>query len=142
MCQNSASTRGTGMLAEERHMRIRELLPTQRTVAVSDLTSAFDVTTATIRRDLAALESKGILVRSHGGAISRTTSTDFQLPFETLRKSNTTEKEGDFIKGKMNRSQVGALVERNSGKASSPFCTRLTRKRLGASWPKRVYDRF
>lgn len=81
------------MLAEERRMRIREMLAAQRTVTVSGLMNAFHVTTATIRRDLAELENEGVLVRSHGGAVSRTASTDFQLPYEALRKSNTTEKE-------------------------------------------------
>jgi DeoR family fructose operon transcriptional repressor len=81
------------MLAEERRLRIRELLTAQRTVAVSDLTKALAVTTATIRRDLAVLESEGILARSHGGAVSRAASTDFQLPYEALRRSNMSEKE-------------------------------------------------
>ncbi len=81
------------MLAEERRMRIREMLTSQRTVTVSGLMNTFHVTTATIRRDLAELESEGVLVRSHGGAVSRSASTDFQLPYEALRKSNTTEKE-------------------------------------------------
>lgn len=80
------------MLAEERRIRIREMLGAQRTVTVADLTSTFEVTTATIRRDLAELEDEGVLVRSHGGAVSRAASTDFQLPYEALRKSNTTEK--------------------------------------------------
>ena len=81
------------MLAEERRMRIRELLANQRTVTASALTQMLGVTTATIRRDLAALEDEGILVRSHGGAVSRTSSTDFQLSYETLRRSNRPEKQ-------------------------------------------------
>ncbi|MFP5232360.1 MAG: DeoR/GlpR family DNA-binding transcription regulator [Acidobacteriota bacterium] len=80
------------VLAEERRMRIRELLASQRTVTASTLTQMFGVTTATIRRDLAALEDEGILVRTHGGAVSRTLSTDFQLSYEALRLSNLQEK--------------------------------------------------
>ena len=83
----------TIMLAEERRLRIREFLAAHRTVTVADLTKTLKVTTATIRRDLAELEVEGALVRSHGGAVSRTASTDFQLPYEALRKSNTSEKE-------------------------------------------------
>src|ERR1039458_2236464 len=63
--------RATVMLAEERRFRIREMLSGQRTIAASDLCAALGVTAATIRRDLAALEHDGVLVRSHGGAGSR-----------------------------------------------------------------------
>lgn len=81
------------MLAEERKLRIREILAAQRTVTVTSLMQALDVTTATIRRDLAILESEGVLIRSHGGAISRAASTDLQLSYEALQRSNRTEKQ-------------------------------------------------
>lgn len=80
------------MLAEERRFRIREILATQRTISASELCSALAVTPATIRRDLAALEDEGVLVRSHGGAVSRMSSTKFQPSYETLARSNSEEK--------------------------------------------------
>jgi DeoR/GlpR family transcriptional regulator of sugar metabolism len=80
------------MLAEERRFRIREILATQRTISASDLCSTLEVTPATIRRDLAALEDEGVLVRSHGGAVSRMSSTKFQPSYETLARSNSEEK--------------------------------------------------
>jgi DeoR family transcriptional regulator, fructose operon transcriptional repressor len=81
------------LLAEERRFRIRELLSVQRTVNSSDLRRMFDVTAATVRRDLAALHKEGVLVRSHGGAVSRITSTNFQPSYEALGRSNRAEKE-------------------------------------------------
>jgi DeoR family transcriptional regulator, fructose operon transcriptional repressor len=81
------------MLAEERRFRIRELLSAQRTVTASELCDALAVTAATIRRDLAALEQQGVLVRSHGGAVSRMSSTSFQPSYEALRRSNNEEKQ-------------------------------------------------
>jgi len=81
------------MLAEERRFRIREILSAQRTVTASDLCHRLDVTAATIRRDLAALEQEGVLVRSHGGAVSRMSSTNFQPSYEALRRSNSEEKQ-------------------------------------------------
>jgi len=81
------------MLAEERRFRIRQLLSAQHTVSASDLCEDLAVTPATIRRDLAALEQEGVLVRSHGGAVSRMSSTGFQPSYETLRRSNHTEKQ-------------------------------------------------
>jgi len=47
------------MLAEERRLRIREILSQQRTVTGVELTESLGVTSATIRRDLATLETEG-----------------------------------------------------------------------------------
>ncbi len=81
------------MFAEERRFRIREILSSQRTITASELCQKLDVTPVTIRRDLAVLEAQGVLVRSHGGAISRTSSTNFQPAYETLLHSHSEEKE-------------------------------------------------
>jgi DeoR/GlpR family transcriptional regulator of sugar metabolism len=50
------------------------------------------VTAATIRRDLASLEHEGVLVRSHGGAVSQMSSTKFQPSYERLARLNSEEK--------------------------------------------------
>jgi DeoR/GlpR family transcriptional regulator of sugar metabolism len=81
------------MLAEERRFRIREILASQRTIAAADLCSALGVTAATVRRDLASLEQDGVLVRSHGGAVSRMSSTSFQPSYEMLSHSHSSEKQ-------------------------------------------------
>lgn len=80
------------MLAEERRFRIREILSAQRSVSASALIETLDATAATIRRDLAALEKEGVLARSHGGAVSRTSSTNFQPNYEALQRANRAEK--------------------------------------------------
>jgi DeoR family transcriptional regulator, fructose operon transcriptional repressor len=80
------------MLADERRYRIRELLNSQRSVTAAYLESVLGVTAVTIRRDLAALEKEGVLVRSHGGAVSRTSSTAFQPSYDTLLRTNCEEK--------------------------------------------------
>jgi DeoR family transcriptional regulator, fructose operon transcriptional repressor len=80
------------MLADERRFQIREILAAQRTVTASDLCDRLNVTAATIRRDLATLEKDGVLVRSHGGAVSRMSSTNFQPSYDALLRSNSEEK--------------------------------------------------
>lgn len=80
------------MLAEERRLRIRDILSTERTITAAELREMLGVTGATVRRDLAALEQEGILIRSHGGAISRTLSTSFQLSYEALLRTSREEK--------------------------------------------------
>lgn len=89
----SASCDVRSMLAEERKLRIREILSVQRTVTAIELTRVLGVTSATIRRDLAALESEGFLVRSHGGAVSRTSSTNFQVSYNALTQINLPAKQ-------------------------------------------------
>ncbi|MGC1580043.1 MAG: DeoR/GlpR family DNA-binding transcription regulator [Candidatus Acidiferrales bacterium] len=81
------------LLAEERRFRIREILSRERTVSASELIRTLEVTAATIRRDLAALEKEGVLVRSHGGAVSRASSTNFQPSYEALGRSHRAEKQ-------------------------------------------------
>ncbi|GGC39251.1 MULTISPECIES: DeoR/GlpR family DNA-binding transcription regulator [Brevibacterium] len=57
------------MFAEERQRRIAELVSEAGRVNVTDLAADFDITTETVRRDLAALEKAGALQRVHGGAV-------------------------------------------------------------------------
>lgn len=57
------------MFAEERQRRIAELVSEAGRVNVTDLAADFDITTETVRRDLAALEKAGVLQRVHGGAV-------------------------------------------------------------------------
>jgi DeoR/GlpR family transcriptional regulator of sugar metabolism len=84
---------GMSLLAEERRFRIREILSRERSVTASELIRMLSVTAATIRRDLAVLEAEGVLVRSHGGAVSRTPSTNFQPSYDALGRSNRAEKQ-------------------------------------------------
>lgn len=81
------------LLAEERRFRIREILSRERTVTAADLIQTLGVTAATIRRDLAILEKEGVLVRSHGGAISRSSSATLQSSYEALGRGNHAEKQ-------------------------------------------------
>jgi DeoR family fructose operon transcriptional repressor len=55
--------------ATERQQLIERLLADQGRVSVVELSRRFDVTTETVRRDLALLESAGALRRVHGGAV-------------------------------------------------------------------------
>ncbi|WP_225753049.1 DeoR/GlpR family DNA-binding transcription regulator [Actinotalea sp. Marseille-Q4924] len=57
------------MYATERQQQILELARRDGRVEVKDLAESFDVTTETVRRDLTLLERRGILRRTHGGAI-------------------------------------------------------------------------
>lgn len=58
------------MSLNERKEKILELLEEKGSVYVSDLSVLFGVSEVTIRNDLSDLESKGLLSRVHGGAVS------------------------------------------------------------------------
>jgi len=54
----------------ERRVRILNLLKEKGIVRVDELSQDLDVSVITVRRDLASMESEGLLERTHGGAIS------------------------------------------------------------------------
>ncbi|MBV8226640.1 MAG: DeoR/GlpR transcriptional regulator [Verrucomicrobia bacterium] len=55
---------------DERQAYIAHTVAIQGKVRVSQLTERFGVSEPTVRKDLAALEEKGLLKRTHGGAVS------------------------------------------------------------------------
>jgi DeoR family transcriptional regulator, fructose operon transcriptional repressor len=57
------------MYAEERQQAIASLVMSQGRASVAELAQAYDVTTETVRRDLAVLDKAGVLRRVHGGAV-------------------------------------------------------------------------
>ena len=58
------------MLAEKRRQTILEIVATHGSVSISELGRQFDVSVETIRRDVIFLDSKKLLRRTHGGALS------------------------------------------------------------------------
>jgi DeoR family transcriptional regulator of aga operon/DeoR family fructose operon transcriptional repressor len=56
-------------MAEERRRDIVELLASEGRVRVEELAKRFDVSVVTIRKDLVELEDRGLLQRTHGGAV-------------------------------------------------------------------------
>jgi DeoR family transcriptional regulator of aga operon len=56
-------------LKAERHRHIRKLVEQRGRVTVAELSAEFDLSEATIRRDLEALDGQGWIQRTHGGAI-------------------------------------------------------------------------
>ena len=81
--------------AGARHARILDLVHRNGFVSVAEVADGFGVSEMTIRRDLWALEDKGLLVRTHGGAvgIGRREVFDADEPaFSSRRRRNATAK--------------------------------------------------
>ncbi|ELK46314.1 DeoR/GlpR family DNA-binding transcription regulator [Halobacillus sp. BAB-2008] len=80
------------MIQAERRFEILKQLHSEGTVYIDQLSSLFDVSPMTIRRDLASLEEEGKLIRSHGGAVLPETLTQ-EIPYQTKLSSYTAEKQ-------------------------------------------------
>lgn len=57
------------MYAEERQQAIAALVMSRGRASVAELAQTYDVTTETVRRDLAVLDKAGVVRRVHGGAV-------------------------------------------------------------------------
>lgn len=86
-----SSQNEAGMFAEERKRNIVAYVNEKMRVTVGELCTEFSVSPATIRNDLNELYEKGLLRRTHGGAIANT-----QTDFEPI----TNEKTEKFLKEK------------------------------------------
>lgn len=60
---------GMTLFAEERRLKIADMIKNIKSITVSELARTFNVSESTIRRDLQFLEDKGYIQRTHGGAI-------------------------------------------------------------------------
>jgi len=76
------------VFAEERQQQIAGLVATSGRASVTDLAERFRITTETVRRDLAALESAGSVRRVHGGAVSadRFSTTEESILERTIQR--------------------------------------------------------
>src|SRR3954469_1729026 len=68
------SDEGPSVLAETRRREIAERMRTPGAVPVAEVEERFGVSPMTARRDLAELERRGIVRRTHGGAVLPTIS--------------------------------------------------------------------
>jgi DeoR family transcriptional regulator of aga operon len=74
----------------DRLRSVLQLVGVDSTVSVGELAEALDVSTATVRRDLAQLASQGLIMRSHGGAIR--VDRGYELPIRYRVTSRAAEK--------------------------------------------------
>ncbi len=86
------------MLAQDRQRMIAGLIADQASVSTVDLARQFQVSVETIRRDLVALEEKGVLNRVYGGAVSihRQRSAEPSFPERMLLNREAKERIGDL----------------------------------------------
>ncbi|NNG36749.1 DeoR/GlpR family DNA-binding transcription regulator [Nakamurella aerolata] len=81
------------MLAAVRQARIIDEVRRTGGVRVADLTELLGVSDMTVRRDLDALDRKGLLTKVHGGATALDTASAIEPSFETKRARERPEKQ-------------------------------------------------
>lgn len=79
------------MFAPERRKRILEKLNEHQRVIIKELSKEIKVSEVTLRTDLTRMEEKGLLKRTHGGAVL-TDNIDNEISFSTRERRNRHEK--------------------------------------------------
>jgi DeoR family fructose operon transcriptional repressor len=79
------------LFVEERKMKILEFIEEHRKATVVELCQQFKVSSATIRNDLRDLETAGLLIRTHGGAMVKT-KTGLEPDMNLRKVQNLEEK--------------------------------------------------
>lgn len=86
-----SETRVINMFAEERQDIIMEKLNKSNSLKVIELAEELNVSESTVRRDLQDMEQKGMLTRTHGGAVIKS-GTSFEPSFEEKETERRAEK--------------------------------------------------
>jgi DeoR family transcriptional regulator of aga operon len=80
-----------GIMADERRSIIMQIVGSAGRVRVQDLARRFSTSSVTIRNDLNELQKRGLLLRSHGGAI-KPDSREYESPFQDRIQAHIEEK--------------------------------------------------
>lgn len=90
---SSTPSTGSRHLPAGRRAALLEFLGTTGQLTVAQLSERFDVSIDTIRRDLDLLDAEGLLVRTHGGAVSVAAHPRSDRAMDVRMRMQTQEKE-------------------------------------------------
>lgn len=115
------------LFAEARRKEITQLIRTNGSVSVEELSQHFDVSAATIRSDLRTMDRQGMLERTHGGAVS-----NYKVGYEL----NTAQKGERFVEEKAAIAEMairlindGDTIAMDTGTTTFEVAKRLTMKK-------------
>jgi DeoR family transcriptional regulator, aga operon transcriptional repressor len=81
------------LLIDERRQHILSLIQSQGRVLVGELSRSLNISQITIRKDLEYLQSKGLVQRTHGGALRIQSSALFDPTLKEKQKQHSQEKQ-------------------------------------------------
>jgi DeoR family transcriptional regulator, aga operon transcriptional repressor len=84
---------GDSLMAEERRQKILAHLQSEGRVIVGNLSEIFGVSQITIRKDLDTLQDRGLVQRSHGGALPPASSALFDPTLQEKQQQHAPEKQ-------------------------------------------------
>lgn len=100
------------MFAEERQQKIAELVAGSGRVSVTHLAERFRITTETVRRDLATLETAGTVRRVHGGAVAadRFSTTEESINERAIQRPNQKVRIAEAALALIPRNKPGSVL--------------------------------
>lgn len=120
------------MLPEQRRRHIVEVTHREGGADVPALAIQFGVSDATIRRDLAYLEERGFVMRTHGGAVASHVSTAFE-PLYTEKSRRHRQRKEDIAALACKRVHDGEVVMLDSGSTTHALARELKVRRQALS---------
>ena len=115
------------LFVEERKMKILEFIEEHRKATVIELCQQFKVSSATIRNDLRDLETAGLLIRTHGGAMVKT-KTGLE-PDMSLRKVQNLEEKRRIAEAALRLVEDGDTIILDTGTTTYELARLLGEKR-------------
>lgn len=80
------------MFQIERQEKILQYINKKKKANVKELSTMFDVSKVTIRRDLDELAEKGLVIKTHGGVMSITSKLSYEIPYSSKSEVNSEAK--------------------------------------------------
>jgi len=90
--RNESETMAATLFPHERQRQIIQILQDQQRITVAELSRVFAVSEPTVRKDLARLERRGVVTRTHGGAVL-SSPHERELAFAVREELQRAEKE-------------------------------------------------
>jgi DeoR/GlpR family transcriptional regulator of sugar metabolism len=91
LLRDKEETPAGGIMADERRALIMRIVNAAGRVKVKELAERFNISSVTIRNDLNELQRRGLVFRSHGGAVNPDTR-NYESPFSDRTQSHSDEK--------------------------------------------------
>ncbi|MEA4908325.1 MAG: DeoR/GlpR transcriptional regulator [Chloroflexi bacterium] len=120
------------LFREERLQLILKSLLARKKVLVTDLVREFEVSASTIRLDLAELETRGLLSRTHGGAILPEKIDNELITSKNilaLREETQTEEKDAIAQAVLNLIHDGDSIMIDGGSTTARVAQRLGQRR-------------
>ncbi len=120
--ENNSS--GSDMLIDERRQHVLSLIQRDGRVLVAELSDTLGISRITIRKDLDYLESKGLVQRTHGGALAPRGGALFDPSLKEKEKQHSEEKKR-IAEAAVKLVQEGQCILLDSGTTTTAIAARL-----------------